>query len=267
MIICVFQSMNFFLSLTGDGKQLFLTQEGTCSGLLKDAPVYTHHSALSSGYTMKATDIVRVNRLPVGAMLSDPTISKMIFADGDEAIRAQLGYLDSEVAPVDPELAVVIEFGKGKIKKHSFLVGGKPRDVMVPLANLEGLCIGIDTSSHIALGLDFTAIQFAQGKKATEWRKLDEMFKDAAFCKEDFSKTNLYTRWRVLESAGEGEEREKLKLVLEALPLEKALDDCDAEMIVRYKSSSNKPSRCIQSTLNGEVRIKSYKCLLCHALC
>ena len=226
-----------------------------------------HHSALSSGYTMKATDIVRVNRLPVGAMLSDPTISKMIFADGDEAIRAQLGYLDSEVAPVDPELAVVIEFGKGKIKKHSFLVGGKPRDVMVPLANLEGLCIGIDTSSHIALGLDFTAIQFAQGKKATEWRKLDEMFKDAAFCKEDFSKTNLYTRWRVLESAGEGEEREKLKLVLEALPLEKALDDCDAEMIVRYKSSSNKPSRCIQSTLNGEVRIKSYKCLLCHALC
>ena len=34
--------------------------------------------------------------------------------------------------------------------------------------------------------------------------------------------------------------KEKLFLVLEALPLEKELDAYDAEMIVRYKSSSNK---------------------------
>jgi len=110
----------------------------------------THHSALSSEYTMKANEVVRVNRFPVGAMLSDPNIAKMIFADGDEAIRAQLGFLDCDVAPSDPELVMVIGFGKEKIKKHSFLVGGKSRDVAVSLSNLEGLCRGIDTSSHVA---------------------------------------------------------------------------------------------------------------------
>ena len=84
--------INFFLSLTLEGKQTFLTQEGEASGLVKNAPIYTHHSNLSSEFTIDPGEVVTVNRLPVSSMLSDPAIAKLIFTEGDEAIRAQLSW-------------------------------------------------------------------------------------------------------------------------------------------------------------------------------
>ena len=124
----------------------------------------------------------------MSSVLSNPAIARMIFPEGEEAIRAQLGYLDMEVAPVDPEVAIVIGFYKGNIKRHGFLVGGKSKSVKVPLSNLEGLCNGIDTSAEWTLGIDFTSIQFPLGRKATQWRKIEEMFKDTAFGPVDFFK-------------------------------------------------------------------------------
>ena len=230
--------INFFLSLTSEGKQTFLTQEGEASGLVKNAPVYTHHSNLSSGFTMDPGEVVNVNRLPVSAMLSDPAIAKLICTEGDEAIRAQLGYLDMDVAPESPELAMVIGFFKGKIKRHSFLVGGKPRSVNISLSSLVGLCNGIDSTSELTTGLDFTSIQFPPERKATPWRKIEEMFKDSCFGTVDFSKTFVYTRWRVLDMKIDG--KAKIILALEVLPLGKALEDHDAEIVSKYKSSSNK---------------------------
>ena len=46
---------------------------------------------------------------------------------------------------------------KGKIKRHSFLLGGKSTEVSTPLASLEGL--GTDFDKTDRPGLDFTAIQ------------------------------------------------------------------------------------------------------------
>ena len=230
--------INFFLSLTPDGRQIFYVQDGEASGLKKNAPVYTHHSNMSSGYTMDPSEVVTVNRLPVSSILSNPAIARMIFPDGEEAIRAQLGYLDFEVAPEDPELAMVIGFFKGNIKRHGFLLGGKPKSVKVPLSNLEGLCDEIDASAELTLGIDFTSIQFPLGRKATQWRKIEEMFKDSGFGPMEFSKSFVYTRWRILDTITDG--KEKVMLVLEVLPLGKVLESHDAEMVVKYKSSSNR---------------------------
>ena len=251
--------MSFFLSLTTDGKQRFYVKDGVCSGLLKNAPVITHHSNLSSDFTSNPMEVVQVNRLPASTMLSEPAVEKTIFPDGDEAIRAQLGYLDNEVAPKNPELALVIGFSKGKIKRHSFLLGGKSAEVSIPLASLEGLGTGIDTSKQIALGLDFTAIQFSPGRKATEWMKIGEMFKDSAFGADEFAHLNLYTRWRVLEVDGGREGQARLFLALEALPLEKDLEAYDSEMIVKFKSSSNRAIPLFRIGLNWRGSNEKYK--------
>ena len=260
-----FQMIRFFLSLTAEGKQTFLTQEGEASGLLQNAPVYTHHASLSSGYTMDPGEVVIVNRLPASSMLSDPAILKMIFPDGNEAIRAQLGYLDMEVAPEEPELAMVMGFFKGQIKRHGFLVGGKSVSLKISLSSLEGLCNDIDATSEITLGVDFTSIQFPLGRKATQWRKIEEMFKDASFGEVDFSKAFVYARWRVLELKTNG--KDKLMLSLEVLPLDKALDNHDAEMITLYNSSSNKAIALYSWELkwrspNERLRLFTTPCLI-----
>ena len=257
--------LKFILSLTAEGKQTFLTQEGEASGLLQNAPVYTHHASLSSGYTMDPCEVVIVNRLPANSMLSDPAIVRMIFPAGDEAIRAQLGYLDMEVAPEEPELAMVVGFCKGKIKRHGFLVGGKSVSLKISLSSLEGLCNDIDTASEITLGVDFTSIQFPLGRKATQWRKIEELFKDSSFGTVDFSKTFVYARWRVLELKING--KDKLMLSLEVLPLVKALDNHDAELIMLYNSSSNKAialySRELKwSSPNEKLRLFTTPCLI-----
>ena len=170
--------MKFFLSFTVEGKQVFLTKDGKASGLLKGGQVITHNSALMSGFTSDPNAVVEVTRLPLETLLSDGAIARMIQQDGDEAIRARLGWLDEQEAPAQPELAMVIVLKEGKIKSHSFLVGGKAQSFSVKLENLEGVCEGLDWSKSIQLAVDFTAVQFAPGSKVTEWRKVEDMFKD-----------------------------------------------------------------------------------------
>ena len=186
--------MKFFLSFTVDGKQVFLTKDGRASGLMAGAPVITHNSALMSGFTLDPSAIIEVSRLPLETMLSDVAIARMIHNDGNEAIKARLGWLDEEDAPKQPELAMVIVFKEGKIKSHSFLIGGKAKNFTVELDKLEGVCEGLDSSKSIQLAVDFTAVQFAPGAKVTEWKKVEELFKDCMSSPVNFGKMHVYAR-------------------------------------------------------------------------
>ena len=231
--------MAFFLSFTVDGKQVFRTKEGVASGLMKGAPVITHNSALMSGFTTDPNAVVEVSRLSLDTLLSDVAIAKMIQKEGNEAIKARLGWLDEEEAPVQPELAMVITLKEGKIKSHSFLIGGKSKSFTVGLEKLEGICNGIDTSKSIQLAVDFTAVQFAPGTKVTDWRKVEEMFKDCMSSPVTFAKNHIYARWRILEVESPEEGEKGLCLHFEVLPLEMSLDRYPAEMLNKFMSSSN----------------------------
>jgi len=231
--------MKYFLSFTEDGKQVFHTKDGKTSGLMTGAPVITHNSAILSGFTTDPNVVVEVSRLPLDTLLSEVAISKMIYKDGNEAIKARLGWLDEQDAPVEPELAMVIVLKEGKIKSHSFLVGGKSQSFTVGLEKLEGVCSSIDTSKTIQLAVDFTAVQFAPGTKVTEWRKVDEMFKDCLTSPVKFAKCHVYARRRILEVEPTEDGDGSLCLQFEVLPLELALDRHQAEMINKYTSSSN----------------------------
>ena len=231
--------MRVFLSFTEEGQQVFYTADGKCSGLPKGAPVYTHHASLSTKYSMDPAVCVEAHRLTPGTLLSAPAISKMMYSPGDEAIRAQLGYLDEEDAPTEAELALVLAYKNGAIKSYSFLVGGKSSSQVVPLSNLEGCCKDLEVRESVTVAVDMTAIQFGPEKKATPWKKLDIMFKDSLSGSVDFSDKFVYARWRVLESKPkEGEKQPVLSLHLEALPLVEKLDT-SKELRERYNSSNN----------------------------
>lgn len=231
--------MNFFLSFTEDGKQIFQTKDGRASGLLRGAHVITHNSALMSGFTTDSNAIVEVSRLPLETLLSDIAIAKMIQKEGNEAIKARLGWLDEEEAPAKPELAMVITLKEGKIKSHSFLIGGKSQTFTVGLGKLEGVCKGLDYNKNIQLAVDFTAVQFAPGTKVTEWRKVEDMFKDCMSSPVNFAKNHVYARWRILEEEPFEESNSNLCLHFEVLPLEVSLERHSAELINKYTSSSN----------------------------
>ena len=112
---------SFFLSYSQEGKQVFSREDGVCSDLLKDARVFTHHSAVFSKYTMEPTQVVEVSRLLSETILSDPALSRLMLKEGDNANRAKLGYLDGDEAPENPEVAMVIAF-KGIVSpKMNFL--------------------------------------------------------------------------------------------------------------------------------------------------
>ena len=237
-----FQIMKFFLSLTGEGRQTFMVHSGKCSGLMKGTQVVTHHSSFHSSYTDDPAIVVEVNRLPVNSMLSKPAITKMLYPEGDNAIRAELGWLDEEVSPEQAELAMVIGFKNASIKFHSFLVGGKARNVKVPLKKLDGgLCRTVDPNETLVLGVDFTMIQFPSMKKATEWRRIEEMFKDSLSNCGQFAKENVYARWRILEvlCVESGTQGSEIALHLEVLPLTEKLESMKAELLAKYNSTSN----------------------------
>ena len=233
--------MKFFLSYSENGRQVFFVEDGKCTDLLRGAKVFTHHSAVFSKYTMDPHQVVEVSRLPAETILSDPGIERMLFREGDNAIRAQLGYLDGEDAPSIPEVALVMSFKEGKINSHSLLVGGRPVSIEVPLNKLEGLCKGLDTSQTVSLGLDIASISFAQGRKATEWKRIEEMFKDCLSGSDKFSDSFIYARWRILEAPLPADGAQGLlSLHLEVLPLDEALaDKKSVEVLQKHKSSSN----------------------------
>ena len=207
--------MRVFLSFTEEGQQVFSTAEGRCSGLLKGAPVFTHHASLSTKFSSDPTVCVEVHRLSVGSVLSAPSISRMMHSLGDNAIRAQLGFLEEADAPEPAELALSLVYQKGRIKSYSFLLGGKSSSQVVPLKNLEGCCKDIDTNSFMTIAVDLAAIEFGAERKATPWKNLCIMFKDSLSGPVDFSDKFIYARWRVLESKPrEGDKHPTLSLHL-----------------------------------------------------
>ena len=243
--------MKFFLSLNSDGRQAFSVEGGKCTNLLKDAQVFTHHSSFTSKYTMDPSVIVEVNRLPLESLLSSPAIAKMSYPEGDNLIRAELGWLDLEVAPEEAELAMVIMFKENKIKAHSFLVGGKPNSYQIQLAHLDAKFFkNLDVTKKYTVGVDFSSIQFPSMRKATEWRKIEEMLKDSFTGCSDFANENVYARWRILEErSGSSDESVILSLCLELLPLQEKLKSYDAELLAKFNSSSNLAIRVLNIPL------------------
>ena len=219
---------------------MFALENGRCSGLLRGAQVHTHHAALVSKYTVDPAVCVKVSRLPLETVLSAPTIPRMTYGQGDNMIRAQLGYLEDDEAPGRTEVAMVIMFKDGMIKSYSFLLGGKSWSQVVPLSNLEGCCVSVDTQKSVTIAVDLTAISFGSNRKATPWKRLDEQFKDSLSGDFDFSKEHVYVRWRILESGPkDGETSPALCLHLEALPLDAPLKNKAAELLEKFNSSSN----------------------------
>ena len=81
---------------------------------------------------------------------------------------------------------------------------------------------------------------FHRTKKVTDWKKLDEMFKDSFSGCADFANENVYARWRILEyKKDNAKEGISLSLCLELLPLSDLLKNQDMERIALYSSSSN----------------------------
>ena len=81
----------------------------------------------------------------------------------------------------------------------------------------------------------------------------------------EFSKSFVYTRWRILDTITDG--KEKVMLVLEVLPLGKVLESHDAEMVVKYKSSSNRAISLYSVELkwrspNGKLKLFTTPCLI-----
>ena len=232
--------MSCFLSFTEEGRQVFSVEKGICSGLLKGAQVHTHHAALRSKYTVDPTVCVKVSKLPVETVLSAPAISKITYGQGDNLIRAQLGFLEESEAPSTPEVAMTIVFKEGMIKSYSFLLGGKLWSQVVPLANMEGCCDNIDTGKDVTVAVDLTGISFGPSRKATPWKRFDQLFKDSLTGNVDFSNEHIYARWRILEEQPkEGETMPGLHLHLEVLPMEKELKSMPAELLEKFHSSSN----------------------------
>ena len=184
--------------------------------------------------------MVEVSRLPAETILSDPALARMTFKEGSNAIRAKLGYLDGEDAPENPEVAMIIAFKEGKINAHSYIIGGRAMSLKIPLEKLKGCCTDIDTNQSITLGVDFASIQFDQGRKVTEWKRMEVMFKDCMSGSVDFSKVFIYARWRILEASPVGDSAQGVTaLHLEVLPLNEDIAKQKAEMYQKYKSSSN----------------------------
>ena len=232
--------MRIFLSFTEDGQQVFFEERGKCSGLMRGVPVYTHHASLMTKYTTDPTVCVEVHRLPIDTILSGPSLARMTYSAGDNAIRAHLGYLDEEDAPKHAELALMLAFKEGQLNTFSFLIGGEGSSQVVPLTKLEGLCKNVDCKESVTVAVDLAAILFEPGRKATPWKKIEIMFKDSLSGSIDFSNELVYARWRILESKPkEGDRQPLLALHLEVLPLRKKLEDVSAELKEKHNSNSN----------------------------
>ena len=117
--------MRTYLSFTKDGQQVFHEEGGKCTGLMKGVPVHTHHASLTTEYTSDPAVVVEVFQLQVDTVLSGPALSRMMYSPGDNAIRAQLGFLDEGEAPDPAEIALVLAFQDGQLNTDSFLLGGK----------------------------------------------------------------------------------------------------------------------------------------------
>ena len=235
-----------FLSLTDSGRQQFSTSNGPISGLMKGMTVITHHSNPRSAYCNDSASVVRVEQLPVSSIISAKTIESWIIPDGDDALKASLGWLDEKEAPESPELALVLVFRAGRLREHRCLVGGKSRQYELELRDLYDFCPDLVTKDterfppQLSVKLDYSQIIFRPGKKTTNWIHIKEMFKDSLNCvniSPDWSKTFLYTRYRLRESALQ--DGTVLTLHLEALPLESQLDSVPAELRRQFDSSSN----------------------------
>ena len=59
--------------------------------------MFTHHRAFGLKYTIDEAAVVEVNRIPMETILFGPVLAKMSYPEGDNVIRAELGWLDVEV--------------------------------------------------------------------------------------------------------------------------------------------------------------------------
>ena len=121
----------------------------------------------------------------------------MMYSLGDNAIRAQLGFLEETDAPEPAELALSLVFRKDVSSRTvSFWVGKSSSHVGL-LENREGCCKDIDANSSMTVAVDIAAIEFGAERKATPWKKLVIMSKDSLSGLVDFSDKFIYARWRV----------------------------------------------------------------------
>ena len=139
---------------------------------------------------------------------------------------------------------MVLVFKFGLLKSHRFLLGGKTKEITIPASVVQGLGKEFSTvDKSITVSMSCAAIALPPGRKATPWKRVEEMFKDSMATSEiklDWEKINLYTRWRILElPPRNSEEHPTLILSLEGLPLESRLEQQTPEMMFKYNSSSN----------------------------
>ena len=246
----------YFLTFDERGKQKFWTKEGPMSGLLEGVPVVTNPDNVRSKFTSE--NVVAVDQLPVGSIISKKCVERWIVQDGDDALKASLGWLEDSEAPDVPELGLVLVYGDGKLRQHRFVIGGKALELNVDVAKLFDLCsFGSQVGKGkvtVTVRVEFSSLVFLPGKKITRWQPIEEMFKSSLAmenCQGCKDGQFLYTRFRLLEVAGK--RKSSVFLQLEALPLECGIREVDAELRKGYESSSN-VAICL-----GSVELKFYK--------
>ena len=151
--------------------------------------------------------------------------------------------MDEEEAPEEPKVAMVMVFKRGLLKSHRFLLGGRTKEITIPASIVQGLGKDFATvDKSIIISMNCTGLALPPGRKATSWKRMEEMFKDSMAPNDnlDWAKMNLYTRWRILELPPQNsEDPPTLSLNLEGLPLESPLEQQTPEMLAKYQSSSN----------------------------
>ena len=138
---------------------------------------------------------------------------------------------------------MVIVFKSGLLKSHRFLLGCKTKEISISANVLQGLGKEFaDVDKPITISMSCSGLAMPPGRKATPWKRLEEMFKDSMAKGNmlDWSKVNLYARWRILEHPPKNsEDSPTICLSLEGLPLESRLELQTPEMLAKYESSSN----------------------------
>ena len=151
--------------------------------------------------------------------------------------------MDEDKAPEKPMVAMVLVFKNGLLKSHRFLLGCRTREIIIPASVVQGLGEDYEKiDKSITISMCCIDLALPPGRKATPWKRVEEMFKDnmATYNMLDWTKFNLYTRWRILELPPKNiEDSPILTLSLEGLPLGSRLEQQTPEMLVKYQSSSN----------------------------
>ena len=115
-----------------------------------------------------------VKKLGVASTIPDARIQKLV-TGSTQAFKAKIGFVDPDLKPTKPTIALWVQFLGNEYRTHEFVLGGPSLDIKFALSKMLGLT-GKEEDVNVSITTDTSALRFRRGSSITSWKNIGTMF-------------------------------------------------------------------------------------------